>query len=70
MHFSPRNYDDILSIADSIRTQVGDVANVVLGIICGSGLGTIADHMENAVILSYANIPGFPMPSGIMMNAQ
>ena len=28
-------------------------------VICGSGLGTLADALENAVVISYADIPHF-----------
>lgn len=60
-YFSPRNYDDVLSVAASIREQVGeDVARADLGIICGSGLGPIGDTVQDATILPYSKIPGFP----------
>ena len=34
-----------------------------LGIVLGSGLGPLADEVENATIVRYADIPGFPVPS-------
>ncbi len=34
-----------------------------LGIILGSGLGEIAHHIDNATVIDYADIPGFPVSS-------
>ena len=33
-----------------------------LGLILGSGLGTLADTIEDAVAIDYADLPGFPAP--------
>ena len=33
-----------------------------LGIVLGSGLGGLADEAEGAIIIPYADIPGFPTP--------
>ncbi|UMM31438.1 hypothetical protein L5515_012913 [Caenorhabditis briggsae] len=57
----PRNFDDMLAIVASIKEQVGEeTARAELGIICGSGLGPIGDTVQNATILPYSKIPGFP----------
>jgi purine-nucleoside phosphorylase len=32
-----------------------------VGIICGTGLGSIADEIENPVVIPYSEIPHFPM---------
>jgi purine-nucleoside phosphorylase len=34
-----------------------------LGIVLGSGLGSLADEIENAVSIPYTEIPGFPVPT-------
>ena len=34
-----------------------------LGLVLGSGLGGLADEAEDAVVVPYADIPGFPVPS-------
>jgi len=34
-----------------------------LGLVLGSGLGGLADEAEDAVVVPYQNIPGFPIPS-------
>lgn len=36
--------------------------NPVLGIILGSGLGAVADRIETAESIPYAELPGFPAP--------
>lgn len=32
-----------------------------IGIVLGSGLGALADRIEGAEVLSYSDIPGFPV---------
>ncbi|PIO70606.1 hypothetical protein TELCIR_07533 [Teladorsagia circumcincta] len=61
---NPRSYDDLLMVADSIRSQLGSKADVEVGIICGSGLGPIGDQVEDPVVLPYEKIPGFPSVKG------
>jgi xanthosine phosphorylase len=34
-----------------------------IGLILGSGLGALADALEDAVALAYADLPGFPRPT-------
>jgi xanthosine phosphorylase len=34
-----------------------------LGLLLGSGLGTLAEALEDAVDVSYADLPGFPLPT-------
>lgn len=34
-----------------------------VGIVLGSGLGGVADRVEDAVALPYAELPGFPVPA-------
>ncbi len=34
-----------------------------VGIVLGSGLGGLADKVEDAVVIPYADLPGFPRPS-------
>ena len=45
--------------AETISSRVGREARV--GIILGSGLGGLADEIEDAVAVPYADIPGFPL---------
>ena len=43
--------------------QRGIAALPPLGIVLGSGLGSLADEAENAISIPYADIPGFPAPT-------
>jgi purine-nucleoside phosphorylase len=43
-----------------IREWAPDVAYPRLGIVLGSGLGALAEEIEDAVRLPYADLPGFP----------
>lgn len=45
--------------AGSIRNRIGS-AEPEIAIILGSGLGGLADEIEDAVRIPYADIPGFP----------
>ncbi len=44
--------------ADAIRQSIGNTPDVV--IVLGSGLGSIADQLENPVVVPYDQLPGFP----------
>ena len=37
----------------------------VVGIVLGSGLGKLADQIENPIVISYRDIPGFPVSTAI-----
>ena len=43
------------------KRGVGDLAG--LGIVLGSGLGSLADEVENATSIAYEDLPGFPVPT-------
>ncbi|MBQ3767039.1 MAG: purine-nucleoside phosphorylase [Bacteroidales bacterium] len=36
-----------------------------IGIVLGSGLGKLADHIENPLVIPYREIPGFPVSTAI-----
>lgn len=48
--------------AEAIRRRIGD-AEPEIAIILGSGLGGLADEIEKAVSVPFADIPGFPEPT-------
>ncbi len=48
--------------ATAIRRRAGGIAPRA-GLILGSGLGRIADAIEIASVIPYAEIPGFPQPA-------
>ncbi|MNH87346.1 Purine nucleoside phosphorylase 1 [compost metagenome] len=52
------NQGIIQEAADYILEKAGSKPEV--GLILGSGLGILADHIENAITLDYADIPHFP----------
>ena len=45
--------------AESVRRHIGDDVPEI-GIILGSGLGGLADDIEDAVRVPFADVPGFP----------
>jgi purine-nucleoside phosphorylase len=53
--------------AEAIRAKSG-LAGIDLAIVLGTGLGQLADAVEDAVALPYAAIPGFPV-SGVTGHA-
>ena len=46
--------------ADTIRSRIGDVTPEI-GIVLGSGLGGLAEDIEDPVRIGFAEIPGFPV---------
>ena len=46
--------------ADYIREQIGGYTPNI-GIVLGSGLGRLAEQIEQPVVIPYRNIPGFPV---------
>ena len=52
---------DAQRAADAVRDRLG-VRTPVIGIVLGSGLGTLADRLTEARRVPYAEIPGFHTP--------
>lgn len=52
-------YKDIEKIADHLRTVTGH--QPLIGIVCGSGLGELADTLQNRTSVRYEDIPNFPV---------
>ena len=50
--------------ADYVSAKIGDMKPVV-GIVLGSGLGKLADKIEDPVVIPYKEIPGFPVPTAV-----
>jgi len=50
---------DARAPADVIRESIGDVSPAA-AIVLGSGLGGLADEIENARAIPYRDVPGFP----------
>ena len=54
--------DAVEHAAAVIRERTGGLAPKV-GIVLGSGLGTVADAILDRIVIPYADLPGFPQPS-------
>ena len=50
--------------ADYIRQQTGGYTPIV-GIVLGSGLGRLADRIEQTVVIPNRDIPGFPVSTAV-----
>ena len=54
------NYmEEMQKTTDFIKSQVKEIPKIA--IILGSGLGSLAEEMENKIVLSYKDIPNFPI---------
>ena len=49
--------------ADFIRKQLPQGMSPEIGLVLGSGLGTLADSMKDPIIVDYGSVPGFPQPT-------
>lgn len=50
--------------ADYIRSQINGQTPLV-GVVLGSGLGALADKIQNPVTIPYKDIPGFPVSTAV-----
>ena len=56
--------ETIYAGTDYVREKLGDLRPST-GIILGSGLGKLADEIENPIEIPYGTIPGFPVSTAI-----
>lgn len=56
MVFDRKAFDNVLQVIEKSSKITPKV-----GIILGSGLGPLADHIDDAVIMPYETLPGFPV---------
>ena len=54
----------IFKAADFVKERL-DGKVPVAGIVLGSGLGKLADKIENPIVIHYKDIPGFPVSTAI-----
>lgn len=54
----------IRNAAEYISSKIGELKPIV-GIVLGSGLGRLGDQVEDPVVISYKDIPGFPVSTAI-----
>ena len=62
LYFDSYLADEIEKTADYLLTRTEH--RPVVGIICGSGIGGLADMVENTDIFDYKDIPNFPVSTG------
>jgi purine-nucleoside phosphorylase len=58
------SYASAEKTAAAIRAKIGD-RSPAIGIILGSGLGGLADKIQDAVKIPYADVPAFPVPKAL-----
>ena len=56
--------DTINAAAEQVRSRIGQRKPLV-GIVLGSGLGKLADRIQNPVVVPYKEIPGVPASTAI-----
>lgn len=49
----------IVEARDFIKSRIDFIPDIA--VILGSGLGTLADHIENPIVIKYSEIPHFPI---------
>lgn len=54
-------YEQAEQAADAVRSRIGLVPTVA--VVLGSGLGPLADRLNDRAIIPYAEIPHFPTPT-------
>jgi len=53
--------EHIDSSAQAIKKQISKLREPIAGIILGSGLNDLADSVQNAIRVSYSDLPNFPV---------
>lgn len=59
---SSYSYEECKATADWLLAQTDTRPTV--GIVCGSGLGGLADLLKDQVVFNYKDIPNFPQSTG------
>jgi len=57
-------FQRVKTAADFIRQQIGDLTPIA-GIVLGSGLGKLAEKIQNPITIPYKTIPGYPVSTAI-----
>ena len=55
-------FDEAKKTADFLRTRTKHLP--LIGIICGSGLVALVNHLDETEAFPYEDIPGFPITTG------
>ena len=56
--------DSIISASNNLRERIQD-RKPEIGIVLGSGLGKLADYIEDPLVIPYRSIPGFPVSTAV-----
>ena len=56
--------ETLYAAADYVKSRLGGLHPTV-GIVLGSGLGKLSEHIENPLTIAYKDIPGFPVSTAI-----
>lgn len=54
----------IHAAAEFVREKIGE-ATPLVGIVLGSGLGKLADMIEDPIVIPYKTVPGFPVSTAV-----
>ena len=57
--------EKVYQAAEYIKGRIGGERQPVVGIVLGSGLGKLAEGIENATVIPYSEIPHFPVSTAI-----
>jgi len=53
------SYEDVKEMAEKLLSQTKH--RPIIGVVCGSGLGNLADNLKDTTSVEYKNIPKFPV---------
>ncbi len=56
--------ETINRLASLIKSRIGDI-QPVLGIVLGSGLGSLANTIQDPIVIPYRELPGFPVSTAV-----
>lgn len=60
---APLPFDETIKVIQAILEEQ-KLPSPLLGIVCGSGLSTLADKLSNTVRIPYSQLPGFGESTG------
>ena len=58
------NLETIYAASDYVKSRL-EGRQPLVGIVLGSGLGKLADEIQNPIVIPYKDIPGFPVSTAI-----
>ena len=55
--------EEVQKAADFVRSRIRH-SDISIGVVCGTGLGKLAEGIEDADVIPYSEIPGFVTSTG------